>query len=45
MNNLININEFFKKGKEAELYRNFVEKAIKTKVDLAQGGSKNGSSS
>ena len=36
---------YFKNGKEKELYRNFVESAIKTKVDLVQGGSINGSSS
>jgi REP element-mobilizing transposase RayT len=36
---------YFKNGKEKELYRNFVESAIKTKVDLVNGGSINGSSS
>jgi len=36
---------YFKKGKEKELYRNFVESAIKTNVDEVQGGSVDGSSS
>ena len=40
-----NILSYFKKDNNKDLYRNFVESAIKIKVDVAQGGIENGSSS
>ncbi|MCB2293922.1 hypothetical protein LGK95_10355 [Clostridium algoriphilum] len=40
-----NILSYFKRDNDKELYRKFVESAIKTKVDEVQGGSVNGCSS